>query len=273
MTLSEIRQEAWDIARETATTDEDRLWTTAEMNRYINRIYRWIARETKCIRDSAPSAITHIHVDHYADYAALVAAAVTDPYAQQDIDYINSPNSWFYVAPTPADTYAARLDAMAQKIAPYVFPLSPLILDIDECKWTTLQWRLTKVSVNKWQVNPWWEQVTGMPTEYCTDYCNNKLAINFRYDGHDALRLVVRRLPLADLSADDDIPELRTHYHDYFVNGVLWQMYSKQDAETIDLKKANDYYIQFMADIDEIKQQETILDQRLKPNHSMDAFR
>jgi len=52
MTLEEIRQECWDEARETATNDIDRLWTTSEMNRYINRVYRNIARETRCIRDS-----------------------------------------------------------------------------------------------------------------------------------------------------------------------------------------------------------------------------
>lgn len=273
MNLKQLRDECWDIARETASVDQDRLWTQREMNRYINRVYRRIARETKCIRDSVPSTLTRITVAPYASYAALQTAALTDPFAAQDLSFFSVEQSWFYVDPDPAGTYAARLDAMAQSIAPYVFALDPLILDIDEVKWTSKQWRLTGVSVTKWQVNPYWEQVKGMPTEYAKDYSNNKLAINFRADTSDTLRLTIKRMPLADLVLDTDEPEFRTHYHDFMINGILWQMYSKQDTEAIDLKKANDYYAQFMADIDEIKQQETILDQRLKVNFSMDAFR
>jgi hypothetical protein len=268
MNLTQIRQECWDIARDIAITDSDRLWNKAEMNRYINRIYRHIARETKCIRDATTYKIVSAP---YADYATMVAS--TDPFVQEDVDRINNSGSWFYVNPDPAGTYTARLNTQAQSLCPYVYSLDPNILDIEEVKWTTRQWRLTKVSVSKWQINPWWEQVIGMPTEYCTDLANNKLALNFRSQTSDTLKLVVRRLPVADLSADTDIPEFRTHYHDYFINGVLWMMYSKQDADVIDKTKAEEYRQAFLRDVDEIKQQETILDQRLKPNHSVDAFR
>jgi hypothetical protein len=112
-----------------------------------------------------------------------------------------------------------------------------------------------------------------MPTEYCTDYTNNSLTINFRSTTAGTLRLIVRRLPLVDLIADTDIPEIRISYHDFFRNGVLEQMYSKQDVEAFDLAKAAQYRTQFLEDINEIKQQEIILDQRLKPNYSLDAFR
>lgn len=258
MNLKQLREEAWDIAREISAIDQDRLWTTREMNRYINRVYRYIARETKCIRDSETASICRVAVTPPADLAALTAQAGTgDVYAVQDLAWYNDPNSWLYQT----------------LVAPYVFTLDPLVLDIDEVKWTTKQWRLNKVSVNKWQINPYWEQTIGMPTEYCTDLTNNKFALNFRDTTGDTLRIIVRRMPLVDLSADTDTPEFRTHYHDFMINGILWQMYSKQDAEAIDKAKAAEYYALFMKDVDEIKQQETILDQRLKPNHSMDAFR
>jgi hypothetical protein len=257
MNLQQLRNEAWDIAREVGTSDIDRLWTTAEMNRYINRVYRFIARETKCIRDSVPSTLTRITVAPYADLAALTAAAATDVWAAQDLAYYNDTNSWLY----------------QKLVAPYVFDLSPFVIDIDEVKWTTKQWRLPKVSVNKWQINPYWEQTLGMPTEHCTDYSNNKLAINFRAQDSDVLRLIVRRMPLVDLVADSDVPEIRVHYHDFMLNGILAQMYSKQDSQTFDAVKALDFEMRYKADVDEIKQQETVLDQRLKPNHSMDAFR
>jgi hypothetical protein len=269
MNLSQIRQECWDIARETATNDLDRLWTKSEMNSYINRTYRHIARETRCIKDD----ITYrISTAPYASYAALQAAAITDPYADEDVARMSNSSSWMYVDPNPAGTYTARLDAMAQTYCPYVYALDPKIIDIDEVKWTTRQWRLIKVSVKKWQTNPFWEQVIGMPTEYATDLGTNKIVLNFRGTTADTLKLVVRRLPLLDLTADTDSPEFRYNYHDYFRYGVLEQMYSKQDTQTIDTAKASEYNAKFRQDIDEIKQSESLLDERLRPNYAMQGF-
>ena len=257
MNLRQIREECWGIARETATIDEARLWTTAEMNLYINRVYRVIARETKCIRDSITASVCRITSAPPIDIAALTALAATDSWYAQDLAWYNDPTSWLN----------------GQLVAPYSYALSPFVLDVDECKWSTRQWRLTKVSVKKWQINPWWEQVLGMPTEFCTDGDNNRLFLNFRSDTADTLKLTVRRLPLADLVADTDIPEFRTHYHDFFRYGVLEQMYSKQDSQAFDQVKALDFKMIFLKDLDEIKQQEVILDNRLHPNYSMDGFR
>lgn len=240
MNLAEIRAECWDIARETGTSDNQRLWTTAEMNRYINRTYRWIARETRCIRDALTPTLCNI-----------TCTPILDPV------YGDDPNSWLY----------------GLLVIPQNYTLDSRILDIDEVKWTTLQWRLYKVSVQKWRINPWWEQVQGMATEYCMDYTNNTLTLNFRQLTADTLRLTVRRLPLTSLALDTDTPEFRESYHDYFVNGVLWQMYSKQDSQTFDGIKATEYQQMFLRDVDEIKQQEVILDQRLHPNNSNEAFR
>jgi len=136
MTLGDIRNECWDVARDTALVDQDRLWTKAEMNRYINRVYKVIARETRCIRDDITASICRIAVTPYADYAAMVAAAATDAYIAQDVAWFSDPTSWFYVNPDPAGTYAARLDEAAQTLTPYSFPMDARILDIDEIKWT-----------------------------------------------------------------------------------------------------------------------------------------
>ncbi len=250
MNLKEIRDECWGIARDTATIDQDKLWPKAEMNRYINRVYKKIARETRCIRDTETPAVCHISVAP-RDWSTLTAAD------GMDYIWVNDPNSWLY-----HKTVSANL-----------FAMHPAILRIEECKWTYKQWKLTKVSVGKWQNNPWWEQVVGMPTEYATDLTNNKIAINFRAEDTDILRLQVRRMPLTDLSQDTDIPEFRINYHEYMLNGILWQMYSKQDAEAVDKAKADDYYALFMKDIDEIKQEESMMDERLRPNYSMNAFR
>lgn len=249
MNLKELREECWDVARETVTNDNDRLWSTKEMNRYINRVYRYIAKETKCIRDAVTTSVCHIDSTP-VDYTTYVAGT-------QDYIWANDPTSWLY----------------HRDVTPYIYTLHPSILDIEECKWTSRQWKLTKVSVKKWQTNPWWEQVIGMPTEFATDLSNNSIVLNFRSESADTLRLVVKRLPLTDLALDTDEPEFRTNYHDLMINGILFQMYSKQDSQTIDLKKAADFFNNYRLDIDEIKQQEAKLDERLRPNYSLDGFR
>jgi hypothetical protein len=257
MNLKEIRTECWDIAREVGDSDDNRYWTSKEMNRYINRVYRFIARETRCIRDAHTAAVCRISVTPPADLITLQAQALTDVWAADDLAGYNTVGSWLY----------------NKLIAPRVFPLHKSILDIDECKWLGVPWKLTKKSVTAWNSNPRWEQVVGYPTEYATDYQNDSICLNWRSTVADTLLLTVRRMPLADLVADADIPEIRVHYHDFMVNGVLSQMYQKQDIETFSLAKADDYGQKFARDVDEIKQQETILDQRLKANYSMSAFR
>lgn len=257
MNLKEIRDEAWSMAREVGDADDNRYWTTKDMNRYINRVYRFIARETRCIRDAVTPAVCRIPVVPPVSQAALELAAATNPLYAIDLEEYNDPSSWMY----------------NQLVAPRIFPLSPLILDIDEAKWKSAPWRLTKVSVSKWQNNPYWEKVIGYPTEFCTDYTNGAIALNYRTTQTDTLLMVVRRLPLTDLAKDTDIPELRVNYHDMMLNGILAQMYQKQDIETFNLAKAADYAALYKADIDEIKKQENILDQRLKPTQSLDAFR
>jgi hypothetical protein len=227
------------------------------MNRYINRVYRVIARETRCIRDSINPTLCRITSAPPASLVALEAQALVDDFAAQDLAWYNDSQSWLF----------------GQLVSPYSYALSPLIIDVVECKWTLKQWRLQKVSVSKWQVNPWWEQVIGMATEYATDGDTNRLFVNFRTTDADTLKLVVKRLPKVDLITDSDTPEFKSDYHDFFKNGVLELMYRKQDSQTFDPVKAIDYSLKFKTDLDEIKQSESLLDNRLRAMGSLDAFR
>lgn len=257
MNLKQLRDEAWDIAREVGEKDADRLWTTREMNRYINRVYRKIARETKCIRDSVTPLVCQIESTPPADLAELTLKASNSPIDALDLQRYSNPSSWLY----------NRL------VAPMAYPLHKSIVQIDEIKWTNRAWSLRKVSVDKWRKNPYWEQVIGDPTEYATDWFTNYIAINYRSLTPDTMMLSVRRLPLVDLINDDDEPEFREHYHDFMINGILAQMYSKQDTQTYDKARYEQFEADFMRDIDEIKQSEIILEQRLNANHSLAAFR
>jgi hypothetical protein len=248
MTLKEIREEAWDVAGDVSDIDRDRLWTETEMNRYINRTLRKICSDTLCLRDAETPEI------------CLIDSAPVDytTYVEGTLDYIwaNDPDNWLY----------------QQNVAPYLFDLDERILQIDEIKWSNRSWKLRKVSCQKWQKNPWWERVIGLPTEYATDLTNGKIALNFRDTGTDTLALVVKRMPLEDLVEDSDVPEIRTQYHDRILNGVLEKMYRKQDAETFNKVKAEEYRELFLDDIDFIKQEEEELNIKLNSNPSLSAF-
>lgn len=249
MNLSQIREECWALARDFALDDLDKLWPQEEMNKYINRVYYEIARRTKCIYDSTTVGVCLINSDPI-DYTTYVSGT---------LDYIwaNDPNSWIY----------------QRNICPYLYPLHSSILEIKEVKWTTRQWKLTKVSSSKWQSNVWWEQVIGLPTEYALDLESGKIALNFRSETSDVLRLHVKRLPLVDLISDSDSPEFKVEYHLLMLNGVLAQMYSKQDADTIDEKKADYHQSLYLQDIDEIKMRESMFGSKLSPNYALQAFR
>lgn len=250
MNLRELREECWDIARDIALTDSDRMWPESEMNRYINRVYRFIARETQCIKDSATPAVCLLQVAP-VDYTTLTPGT---------LDYIwaNEAGNWLY----------------HKDVTPYLVTLHASILQIDEAKWMGQPYILRKVSSSKWKNNVWWERVIGSyATEYATDLQTGKIALNYRMESSDTIQLCVRRMPLVDLIEDDDTPEFRSHYHDFMVNGILMHMYRKRDAETLDEAKAGDFEAKFMMDVDEIKQQESQMEEHLRPNEALDAFR
>ena len=249
MNLSEIREECWSIARDTALEDDDRLWPTSEMNLYINRVYNQIARETLCLRDSTTPAV------------CLITTPVVDytTYDSGTLDYIWANDS---------------SSALYQKnICHYLYSLNTSILKIHEVKWVSGRWPLTEVSVQKWQLFQKWEQIIGTPTEYATDLEAGKLALNFRSEEANTLQLQVSRMPLESLSSDTDVPEIKLAYHDLMFNGIMAQMYSKEDADTINIKKADAYKLDYKKDIDSIKQLESKINERLRPNYAMGAFR
>jgi len=248
MKLFEIMEAAWAFSRDNAQVDSDRLWPKDQMKLFINRTYRQIARETLCIRDSTTVSITQISSDP-VDYTTYTAGT-------RDYIWANDPENWLY----------------HKDVSPYLFGLDPLILSVDEVKWAKRAWKLTKVSSQKWQTNPFWERVIGMPTEYATDLEQGKIAVNFRDQTSDVLMLVVRRMPQSSLSAEGDTPEFREAYHDFFLNGVLAQMYLKQDVEAFDQGKADYHAALFARDIDEIKQKESKLEQTLGANGAHMAF-
>ena len=253
MNLQEIIDYCRGQARDDGTADVDRLWPDADMVRYANKVHNKIARETLCIKDSTTPAICLITLTP-VDYTTYVSGT---------LDYIWANDS---------DHPLYQLN-----VTPYLVALNNLILEIEEIKPLAAGGFLTKAPVSNWQRNYQWEGQVFQPTEYATDLETNKIALNGRLETVETLQLVVKRLPLAAFvvaSMDTQTPDIRVNYHEFFFNGILELMYSKQDAETLDKAKAADYKEDFLDDIDEIKRQDqTVLNDSLSVNRSLSAFR
>jgi hypothetical protein len=253
MNLQEIIDQCRDQARDDGILDVDRLWPDADMVRYANRVYNKIARKTLCIADSTTPEVCVLALTP-VDYTTYVAGT---------LDYI-------WANDTAHPLY--QLD-----VNPYLAPLHDSILEIEEIKSLTQIRRITKGILSQWRQNLQWEGLVTQPTEYTNEIQSNMIAFNGRQETAETFQLSVKRMPLTAFvvaSMDTQTPEFRINYHEYFYNGILELMYQKQDAETLDKAKANDYKEEFLDDIDEIKRQELIvLNDQISANHSLSAFR
>lgn len=152
--------------------------------------------------------------------------------------------------------------------------LDPRILSVEAAHFVTKQNVLSFSSVKTFEQNPLWYTYVGIPTKFCLDATSKKLTFNYLIDFADTLKIRVSRMPLVPLVSDVDIPEFEEEYHDHFLNGIMAWMYSKQDADTIDKVKAEEYRQKFLMDIDKIKRIE-IYDRNVQnpSNNSLLAFR
>lgn len=83
-----------------------------------------------------------------------------------------------------------------------------------------------------------WEDDTGAPTNAITDMGTGKIRLYPIPVATDTVRLTVVRLPLEELAADTDEPEINPRFHRNLRHWLLYRYYSKQDADTFDASKA-----------------------------------
>lgn len=233
MNLREIREEAWDYADDRSENEEDRLWKPEEMDRYVNRIYRDIARETKCIEDFSTPEVCQIAITPIAPASQVTGTL--------DYQYVNNGSSPLY-----GKTFASN-----------TFLLHKSILEICDARLLNGQVRLNHRFAKKWKKSPTWDQRIGLPTEYATDLKNGYLAVNYRAETADIVLLSVKRLPLTPLRSSGDVPEIPISYHDAFLDGILAEMYSKQDSQTYEKGRAEKHKEQYLERLDDIKRIES----------------
>lgn len=83
-----------------------------------------------------------------------------------------------------------------------------------------------------------WEDETGTPTHLITDTDTGFVRPYPITDAAGTVRLTVVRLPLDDMVADADVPEIHARFHRNLRHWMLYRYYSKQDADTFDAGKA-----------------------------------
>lgn len=118
-------------------------------------------------------------------------------------------------------------------------PLATLdskIIDIKTARMSLDSCQLTPVTVSELPMN--WESDAGTPSHYVTDYQSGAVRLYPSPVVDDDLLLTVTRMPLADMSAGDDEPEIREEYHEALVQWMLHKAYAKQDADMADPNKS-----------------------------------
>lgn len=117
--------------------------------------------------------------------------------------------------------------------------LDPLIINVRRCKLSISTYSLSSVRAEEMdRVNPGWESHLGTPTTYVTDYQSGHIRLYPNPQVGSTLTMTVSRLPVADMAADADKPEIRREYHEGLVQWMLYRAYSKQDSDLFDPNKA-----------------------------------
>lgn len=84
-----------------------------------------------------------------------------------------------------------------------------------------------------------WETQVGNPALWLEE--NSTLRLVPSSSRADTAHLTVYRLPLVPMAAKTDVPEIHAKYHFQLVDWALHLGYLKQDAETVDKVKAEEY--------------------------------
>ena len=96
---------------------------------------------------------------------------------------------------------------------------------------------------------PGWEAITGSVDSYIPDWQTGALRLYRTPTATDTLNLTVVRLPLADMAnLTTDSPEIHTRFHRSLRFWMLYRAFSKQDADTVDPKRATTNLAQFEAE-------------------------
>jgi hypothetical protein len=136
------------------------------------------------------------------------------------------------------------------------YPLHPKIIQIMRVMYDGVDYPLTLMSTAILDsVRPGWQSDTQDPDGYILDDSSWSIRLNRIPSTASNIRLIVKRMPLVTLSATDltASPEIPSIYHKTLIDWMLHSAYMKQDVETYNPVKAEQYLARFVAGIEQIR--------------------
>jgi hypothetical protein len=119
------------------------------------------------------------------------------------------------------------------------------------------------------QIPNWETSLAGIPDRYIPDYQVGSIKLYRPSLASDTLNLTVVRLPLTDMAATTDTPEIHPSYHRNLRFWMLYRAFSKHDAERYDMKKADANLKLFEA---EFGYRSSAYDEAWLREHQIDAY-
>ena len=187
----------------------------------------------------------------------------TEPYLwsnQEFTDYMNNAiNQLCREIPLIEDYSTAAICNVTVLNGSTTLSISDRIIYIKRAKLLSQERPLTMVSLEHmdYKYSDWEDATSDEPSLLIVDGMGtNKVRLYPPSNAADTLKLTVIRLPQYDMTYASDSaasPEIPGKYFDKLDNGVIYQAYLKQDADTMDQKKS-DYHLKlWMKDFEDIK--------------------
>lgn len=124
--------------------------------------------------------------------------------------------------------------------------LDRLILDVSRVRLASTALPLSVALTKKMDEEvPGWEDHFGTPTHYIPDYQTGYLRTYPIPLEDDEARITATRLPLKELVADGDEPEIRLEAHMALVQWMLHRAYATQDTDLVDPQKSAAALVEF----------------------------
>lgn len=136
------------------------------------------------------------------------------------------------------------------------YSLHPKIIQIMRVMYDGNDYPLTLMSTAILDsARPGWQTDTGIPDGYVIDEGSWSLLINRIPEEDSNIRLIVKRMPLVNLSANNltASPEIPSIYHKTIIEWMLHSAYLKQDVESYNPVKAAQYLARFVDGIEQIR--------------------
>ncbi len=137
------------------------------------------------------------------------------------------------------DSRTTEVCELAVVVGESYLELDPRILFVRRAKLATQDYYLPKLDVRDLdEQRPGWEAETGDVYGWIQNVDSTRIRLVAEPDTADTMNLTVVRLPLVDMAADTDEPEIRKHLHLSLAYWALYRAFSDPNVDTYDETKA-----------------------------------